>query len=110
MMSLVAQAVGTRQVLREAEPPGSSGRAYEADAVGHEAVGTDEPFYPPEDVSTHSSEDDAMVVHPSDVKSNVTVQLSEDDKARIEEAEQLVRLLNGMSGPNPRDPRRVVGV
>lgn len=53
------------------------------------------------DGSTRSSRDHTIIVHPSHLVSNGTAQLSEADEEKIEETEQLIKLLNRMRVAKP---------
>ena len=97
MMSLVAEAVGSDAKPRE---PGE--QVYDVEAVDYDWVEAADQLFSA-DESTDSSRDHAIVVHSSHVASKATAQLSEVDKEKIEEAEQLIKLLNRMSEPNSFD-------
>jgi hypothetical protein len=102
MMSLVAEAVGKGQGLSDAKPREPGEQVYDVDAVDYDWVDAADQLFSA-DGSTHSSRDRAIVAHSSHVASNGTAQLSEADKEKIEEAEQLIKLLNRMSEPNSVD-------
>jgi hypothetical protein len=98
MMSLVAEAVGKGESLSDAKPREPGEQVYDVDAVDYDWVEAADQLFSA-DGSTHSSRDRAIVVHSSHVASNGTAQLNEADKEKIEEAEQLIKLLNRMSEP-----------
>lgn len=100
MMSVVAEAVGKGRGLSNAKPGEPGEQVYDVDTVDYDrAEAVDRPFS--DDGSPLSSRDYAIVIHSSHVVSNGTAQLSEADKERIEEAEQLLKLLNRMSRTKP---------
>ena len=73
-------------------------QAYDDDPRYDWVEAADEPLRG--DGPTRSSRDQTIVVNPSYLVSNGIAQLSEADKEKIEEAEQLIKLLNRMSLAN----------
>ena len=104
MMSLVVEAVENDQSLAATEPTGAHAQAYAFDDVRHEwPEAVDEAYHSLRDDAPPLPRDEGRRGHPSYVVSSGNPALSETDKESIEEAEQLIKLLNKMNEKRPTD-------